>query len=334
MGVIRAIGLLSGGLDSALAARLVLDQGIEVVGLHLRAPTACRSDVRDVAADLGIPLRMKDKGEAYLELLRHPRWGYGRNMNPCLDCRSFMFDLAGPVMEAENAQFVFTGEVVGQRPMSQMRNALELLERRSPLEGFILRPLSARLLPETEPEKRGWVDRAKLLAIAGRGRTAQLDLARRYGLRHYQSPGGGCLLTDANYSAKLRDLFAHTSEADTGMEDLELLRLGRHFRVTPELKIVLGRDAGENRRLADFENGARWRVEPDGFPGPVALVCGPRDDASRAQAVRLIARYTRAPHAGLQVRWRAAAEWRYAPLAAADGAGAPVATDPAARLRG
>lgn len=334
MSAIRAIGLLSGGLDSALAARLMLDQGIEVVGLHLRAPTACRSDVREVASDLGIALRTKDKGEAYLELLRHPRWGYGKNMNPCLDCRSFMFELAAPVMEAEGAQFVFTGEVVGQRPMSQMRNSLELLERRSPLEGFILRPLSARLLPETEPEKRGWVDRSKLLAIAGRGRSAQLELARRYGLRHYQSPGGGCLLTDANYSAKLRDLFAHTSEADTGMEDLELLRLGRHFRVTPGLKIVLGRDADENRRLAGFENGARWRVEPDGFPGPVALVCGPRDDGSRAQAVRLIARYTRAPHAGLQVRWRAGGEWRYGPLAAADGARAPVREDSAARLRG
>lgn len=325
MGPIRAIGLLSGGLDSALAARLMLDQGIEVIGLHLRAPTACRTDVREVAADLGIPLRMKDKGEAFLELLRHPRWGYGKNMNPCLDCRSFMFDLAEPVMEAEGANFVFTGEVVGQRPMSQMRNSMELLERRSTLEGFILRPLSARLLPETEPEKRGWVDRSRLLGIAGRGRSAQLDLARRYGLRHYQSPGGGCLLTDAIYSAKLRDLFAHTPEADTSMEDLELLRIGRHFRLTPALKIVLGRDAEENRRLAEFENGARWRIEPDGFAGPAALVCGVRDGASRAQAVRLIARYTRPPRDGLRVRWRAKGEWRYEPLEEPAGASGPQA---------
>lgn len=315
MGAIRAIGLLSGGLDSALSARLMLDQGVEVIGLHLRSPTACRSDVREVAADLGIPLVQKDKGEAYLELLRHPRWGYGRNMNPCLDCRSFMFDLAEPVMRAEGAHFVFTGEVVGQRPMSQMRTSMELLERRSSLEGFILRPLSARLLPETEPEKRGWVDRSKLLGVAGRGRTAQLDLARRYGLRHYQSPGGGCLLTDASYSAKLRDLFEHVPERETRMDDLELLRVGRHFRVSPALKVVLGRDAEENRRLGTFENQVRWRIEPDGFPGPVALVCGPRDDAARAQAVRLMARYTRAPHEGLRVRWRQNGGVRYANLA-------------------
>jgi hypothetical protein len=314
--LIRAIGLLSGGLDSALAARLMLDQGIEVLGLHLRSPTACRSDVREVAADLGITLVIKDKGEAYLDLLRHPRWGYGRHMNPCLDCRSFMFDLAQPVMAAEGARFVFTGEVLGQRPMSQMRTSLELIERRSSLEGFILRPLSARLLPETEPEKRGWVDRVRLLAIAGRGRTAQLDLARRYGLRHYQSPGGGCLLTDANYSAKLRDLFEHTPEPETRMDDLELLRVGRHFRVTPTLKVVLGRDAAENRRLAEFESDARWRLEPDGFPGPAALVCGPRDAASRAHAVRLVARYTRVPHEGLRVRWRANGGWQYGALAA------------------
>lgn len=306
----------------------MIDQGIEVVGLHLRAPTACRSDVREVAADLGVALHVKDKGEAYLELLRHPRWGYGRNMNPCLDCRSFMFDLARPVMEDEGAHFVFTGEVVGQRPMSQMRASMELLERRSSLEGFILRPLSARLLPETEPEKRGWVDRSRLLGIAGRGRTAQLDLARRYGLRHYQSPGGGCLLTDANYSAKLRDLFAYTPEAETGMDDLELLRVGRHFRIEPRLKIVLGRDAEENRRLADFENGVRWRIEPVGFPGPVALVCGPQDGASLTQAVGLIARYTRGPHEGLQVRWRVGDGWRHGPLA--DPGGAPLPGAPEA----
>lgn len=299
MSAIRAIGLLSGGLDSALAARLMLDQGVDVVGLHLHSPTACRSDVREVAKDLGIPLEVRDKGAAYLELLRHPRWGYGRNMNPCLDCRSFMFDMARPVLEAHAAHFVFTGEVVGQRPMSQMRSAMELLERRSALEGFIVRPLSAKLLPETEPEKRGWIDRARLLGIAGRGRSAQLDLARRYGLRHYQSPGGGCLLTDASYSEKLRDLFEHTPEERTSMDDLALLRIGRHFRISPELKVVLGRDAGENARLAEFANDARWRVEPDGFPGPAALVCGPRDDAALGHALRLIARYTRAgggPH--------------------------------------
>jgi tRNA U34 2-thiouridine synthase MnmA/TrmU len=314
----RAIGLLSGGLDSALAARVMLDQGIEVIGLHLRSPTACRNDVREVAADLGIALEVQDKGEAYLKLLRDPKWGYGRNMNPCLDCRSYMFDLARPVMDTHGASFLFTGEVVGQRPMSQMRAAMDLLERRSPMEGFILRPLSAQLLPETEPEKRGWVDRSKLLAISGRGRTAQIELARTYGLRHYQSPGGGCLLTDANFSEKLRDLFDHTSEADTNMDDVALLRLGRHIRVTAEIKVVLGRDADENGKLAGFENETRWRVEPSGFPGPAALVCGPRNAASLAHATRLIARYTRVPTEGLCVRWKQDGIWQDGPLGGTD----------------
>jgi hypothetical protein len=314
LSAIRAIGLLSGGLDSALAARLMLDQGVDVIGLHLRSPTACRSDVTEVAADLGIRLEVRDKGAAYLEVLRHPRWGYGRNMNPCLDCRSFMFELARPLMEEHGARFVFTGEVMGQRPMSQMRSALELIERRSTLEGFIVRPLSAKLLPETEPEKRGWIDRARMLGIAGRGRTAQLDLAQRLGLKHYQSPGGGCLLTDAIYSEKLRDLFAHTPEPETSMEDLELLRLGRHFRVSAGLKVVIGRDAGENARLAAFESDTRWRVEPHGFPGPAALVCGPRDDAALGHATRLIARYTRAERNGLSVRCRRGGTWTYHPL--------------------
>ena len=148
---IRAVGLLSGGLDSALAAKLLLDQGIEVIGLHLESPTACRSDVRELAREIKIPLVVRPEGEEYLRLLRHPRWGYGRNMNPCLDCRLFMFRLARPCMEEHGARFLFTGEVAGQRPMSQTRDRMALVDRQSGLEGLILRPLSARLLPETEP---------------------------------------------------------------------------------------------------------------------------------------------------------------------------------------
>jgi len=299
----RAIGLLSGGLDSALAARLLLDQGIEVIGLHLRSPTACRTDVRGVARELGIRLEVRDKGAQYLRLLRHPRWGYGRNMNPCLDCRVFMFQLARPLMEECGAGFLFSGEVVGQRPMSQMRRGIEMIDRHTGLEGRILRPLSARLLPETEPERRGWVDRARLLAISGRGREQQLALAARFGLAHAQSPGGGCLLTDPIYSAKLRDLFQHAPEQETAAEDVALLSTGRHFRVHAALKVVLGRDAAENRRLAEFAGSGRWLVEPDGFQGPAALVCGPRDEESLRQAIALIVRYGRVGSAGDGVRW-------------------------------
>ena len=303
---IRAVGLLSGGLDSALAAKLLLEQGIEVIGLHLESPTACRSDVRALAKELGIALEVRAKGEEYLKLLRHPRWGYGRNMNPCLDCRLFMFRLAQPFLEEHEAQFLFTGEVVGQRPMSQMRDRMAIVDRESGLAGWVLRPLSARLLDETEPERRGWVDRSRLLAISGRTRTEQLALAERWGLSHVQSPGGGCLLTDPNFAARLRGLFEDVPEERTTLDDLALLRLGRVFRVHPALRIVIGRDHAENLRLAEFESTERWLVEPLDFAGPSALVCGPRDEESLGHAIELIARHSRSPAPEHAVRWRGA----------------------------
>lgn len=315
---IRALGLLSGGLDSTLAARLLLDQGIEVVGLHLESPTACRSDVRAIARDLGIRLEVRPKGEEYLRLLRHPEFGYGRNMNPCIDCRIFMFQLGRPYLEEFGARFLFTGEVLGQRPMSQMRNSLRTIDRRSGLAGWIVRPLSARLLPETEPERRGWVDRSRLLAISGRGRRQQLRLAASWGLADLPSPGGGCLLTDPAFSDRVRDLFEHTPEDETALDDLELLSLGRHFRVSPALKIVIGRNQAENRRLASFARGDRWLVEPDDFAGPSALVCGPRGAAPLAHAVRLIARHTRRPKASDRIHWSERGERRTRALGAAE----------------
>ena len=312
---VRAVGLLSGGLDSALAAKLLLEQGVEVIGLHLESPTACRSDVREVAKDLGIRLVTRAKGEEYLRLLRHPRWGYGRNMNPCVDCRHFMFRLGQPYLEEFDARFLFTGEVVGQRPMSQVRDRLMLIDRAAGMEGLILRPLSARLLPETEAERRGWVDRTRLLAISGRSRQEQLALASHYGLKHYTSPGGGCLLTDAGYSRKLRDLLDHTPEERTTMVDVALLSLGRHVRVTPDLKVVLGRNEAENRKLAEYQSTGRWLVEPEGFNGPSALVCGPAGDDVLAEAVTLMLRHTRAVPEGAGVRWRVAGAWHARPLA-------------------
>src|SRR5262249_32830824 len=168
--------------------------------------------------------------------------------------RVFMFQLARPVMEEEGAQFLFTGEVMGQRPMSQTRERFQLIDREAGLAGWIVRPLSARVLPETEPERRGWVGRAQLLGIYGRTRTTQLELAGRLGLKHYQSPGGGCLLTDPIFSSKLRDLLGHDAARASTMDDVALLRVGRHFRIHDSLKIVLGRDAGENAALRSFES--------------------------------------------------------------------------------
>jgi hypothetical protein len=215
-----------------------------------------------------------------------------------------MFGIARGLMEQVGAQFIITGEVAGQRPMSQGRNTLGLIDREAGLEGWILRPLSALLLPETEAEKRGWVDRSRLLRITGRGRVEQLAMAERYGLSRHESPGGGCLLTDATFSVKLRDLFAHVDEASTTLDDVALLRIGRHFRVRPDLKVVVGRDREENRRLTELSGPTRWLVEPLGFNGPAALVCGPRDDEALDAASRLIAEYTRDPRPEHRVRWR------------------------------
>ncbi|MGH7740931.1 MAG: hypothetical protein ACRENS_02795 [Candidatus Eiseniibacteriota bacterium] len=304
MSGVRALGLLSGGLDSALAARLLIDQGIEVIGLHLESPTACRSSVSDVAAHLGIRLITRHKGEAYAQLLRAPRFGYGRNMNPCVDCRIFMFEMAKPVMEECGARFLFTGEVMGQRPMSQTRERFSLIDRESGLAGWILRPLSALALGESEPERRGWVDRSRLLGIAGRGRDTQLKLAASLGLEHHQSPGGGCLLTDPIFSVKLRDLFQHAGAEGGTLSDIELLRIGRHFRIAEDLKIVIGRDAGENARLRELAAMNRHVVEPDGFGGPTAMLCGALDARSLGHAARLILSF--APKAGPEARlkWR------------------------------
>jgi hypothetical protein len=311
---VRALGLLSGGLDSALAAALLLEQGLEVVGLHLESPVSCRSDVREVARDLGIALTVRPKGEEYLRMLREPRWGYGRNMNPCVDCRVFMLRRSREYLEESGADFLFTGEVLGQRPMSQLSEKLRLIDRQAGADGLILRPLSAKLLPETVPEQRGWVDRSRLLGISGRSRHVQLAEAARLGLERYQSPGGGCLLTDAVFSRKLRDLFDHAPPAGVGDADVELLSLGRHFRLGPALKVVLGRDAAENARLARLQGGQRWLVEPDGFTGPSALVCGPLDEAGLGAAVRLIERYARAAEPHHHVRWHSGDGSRVRPV--------------------
>lgn len=308
-----------------LAARLLLEQGLEVVGLHLESPTACRSDARAIAGELGIRLEVRSKGEEYLRLLRTPRFGYGRNMNPCIDCRVFMFRLGRPYLEEFGAQFLFTGEVLGQRPMSQRRGSMELIDRMAGLEGWILRPLSARLLRETEPERRGWVDRGRLLGVRGRARRVQLDLARRYGLRARPTPAGGCLLTDAAFSSRLRDIMEHVPADLPLIEEVALLRIGRHFRVSPDLKIVLGRDAAENRRLVDLERPGRRIVEPEGFAGPTALVCGGDLAAGMPDAMRLIARFAKPRRDGIgaepgeparRVRWREDGRWVSAPLPA------------------
>jgi tRNA-uridine 2-sulfurtransferase len=276
----KAISLMSGGLDSVLATKLVLDQGVEVIGLHFIS-LLCNSIAADkggmaakAAIDLGIRLIVQDKGPGFLEMVKRPAHGYGKNMNPCIDCKIFMLRAAAEVMRAEGASFVITGEVLGQRPMSQMRQTITMIEKESGLAGQILRPLSARLFPPSRAEQEGMVDRARLLDISGRSRREQYRLAETFDIRAFGAPAGGCLLTDPVYSKKLADLLAQ--DEPFSMKDVALLRIGRHFRING-IKLVLGRNKAENEWLTSFWGPSYTLVYPLVFKGPTGMFKGPID---------------------------------------------------------
>ena len=287
----KCVALISGGLDSALAAKLMLEQGIEVHGLYLAMSWGCceKDKAQACAQRLGIPLMILSVGDAYLDVIRKPKYGYGTGMNPCVDCRIYMFHIAKRYMEEIGASFVVTGEVLGQRPMSQMRRPLALIESDSGLEGILLRPLSAQLLEPTLPELLGVVDRERLLRIAGRSRQEQMALAQAAEIREHSTPAGGCLLTDEHFAKKARDLFAHEERPTT--KDMELLAVGRHFRVGPAIKIILGRNELENLLLEGHAQQGYTCIRPK-FAGPAALVVGGCDEAERRTAVSLILQHT------------------------------------------
>lgn len=264
------MALLSGGLDSMLAVRLIQEQGIEVLGVSFKSYFFGTAKAEAAARLLGIPLRTIDFSDEHLHMVQNPPHGYGRCMNPCIDCHALMFRHAGRLMEAEGCHFIITGEVLGERPMSQNRQALQIVAEESGYPDVLLRPLSARLLPATRPEREGLVDRSRLLALRGRTRKPQMELARRYGLTDYPTPAGGCKLTDPNFSKRLRDLFDHT-EGVTG-RDIELLKVGRHFRLSPAVKVVMGRNRKENQRLLQLRRPGDVHLVVVGPPGPDTLI--------------------------------------------------------------
>lgn len=293
---IKAIALLSGGLDSTLAIKIMREQEIEVVAVNFISPF-CTCSPRSagtchlaaaVAGELGVKIRVLNKGLEYLKIVEKPRFGYGRGLNPCLDCRIFMLRKAAALMAAEDAQFIVTGEVLGQRPMSQHRAAMELIERESGLIGRILRPLSAQCLPPTLAEQNGWVDRARLKAIRGRSRAEQLALAKAKGVELFGCPSGGCLLTDPAVAQRLRDVFHYCGDYD--LRDAKLSTFGRHFRLHAGLKAILGRNAAENQRLVAI--AVDWpRLELAGIPGPLMLLRGEMRAEDRQPLGRLLKRY-------------------------------------------
>ncbi|MGD2279234.1 MAG: hypothetical protein PVH45_03945 [Candidatus Omnitrophota bacterium] len=293
----KAITLLSGGLDSILAARLILDQGIEVEAVNFltvfcnctaRGKTCLAS--KSAADQLGIKLKVFEISDEYFEIIKEPKYGYGRNMNPCLDCRIFMFKKAREYMRETGALFVITGEVLGERPMSQRRDAMRIIERDSGLKGLIVRPLSAKSFEPSVPEVEGWVDREKFLGIKGRSRKPQIQLASRLEINDYPCPAGGCLLTDSGFARRMRDLMYHQSDFD--INDVRLLKVGRHFRLTKEAKIMVGRDEEENNRLLSLASRNDLCFHPVKIKGPVGVGKGVFGRDSLDRASRIIARYS------------------------------------------
>lgn len=293
----KVIALISGGLDSVLAARVVMEQGFEVLGLYFTSAFSKSYGSEEtthaaaVSKAIGMDLRIIDMGQEYIDLVRNPEHGYGKNVNPCIDCKIFMLKKASALMAEHGALFVVTGEVLGQRPMSQRRDTFHVIERDADMRGLIVRPLSAKLLPPSKAEQDGVIDREKLLSISGRGRTVQFQLAERFGIKGFSTPAGGCLLTDKNFSEKLRDLFG--DQQAVAPDDIRLLTLGRHFRFDAGVKIVLGRDNRENRTLMDLAPRGYHLFIPHGFPGPVALLSGRPTQEIKQAIGRLIITYSK-----------------------------------------
>lgn len=268
--MVKSIGLFSGGLDSILAVRFLLDQGIEITGLSFQTPFFGPKYAIRAAKELGIKLVIKDITQEHLRIVKNPAYGYGANMNPCIDCHALMIREAGKMMEEEGYDFIFTGEVLNERPMSQTKKSLMLVGRLSGYSEYLLRPLSAKLLPETKPEKEGLVDRNKLLDLQGRSRKRQLELAKNYGLKEFPSPAGGCLLTDPFFSKRLKEVFVYNKECS--IRDIELLKIGRHFRIG-EKKVIIGRNQKENQILKNLAKKSDILLSAEHIPGPVGLIC-------------------------------------------------------------
>lgn len=285
----KALGLLSGGLDSSLAALALKRQGIEVTCIAFVTPFFGAGKARKSAASMDIPLIVENIGALHLEMVKNPRYGYGKNLNPCIDCHAMMFRLAGERMAAGGFDFLFSGEVLGQRPMSQNATALKTVAKYSGHPDRILRPLSAKLLPVTSMEESGLVKRELLLDIQGRSRKRQAALAEEWGLVDYPASGGGCLLTEKSFTGRLRDLLEHDPQATP--VDVELLKHGRQFRLSEQAKLTVGRNQDDNEALKSLSRDNDLLLRARDFSGPLALVSGGFNDQDLQAAAAIVAGY-------------------------------------------
>lgn len=297
----KALALFSGGLDSMLSMKLISDQNIEVVALYMDTGFGVDEEKYEIlrrrAALAGASLKVVDMRNEYLrDVLFNPKYGYGKQFNPCIDCHGYMFKTALNMLKSENANFIITGEVLGQRPMSQRRDALFQVKRLADDEDdLVLRPMCAKLLPPTKPEREGWVDREKLLDISGRDRKPQLALAKEFGFEDFATPGGGCLLTIESFAVKIKDYLNFDKE----MRDIDVtwLKLGRHLRLPDGAKMIIGRDESDNNALLAHPNDKFDQVkfkESDDIVGAVSFISKNASKADKELAARLALAYTKA----------------------------------------
>ena len=292
---VRALGLCSGGLDSMLAGLILRNQDIDVQWITFETPFFSSQKARKASEITGIPLSVEDITEEYLPMLKNPPVGYGKWMNPCMDCHSLMFRIAGRHMKDRGFDFLFSGEVLGQRPMSQTKPSLRYVEKHSGFDGYILRPLSARRLPETVPEKNGWVNRDLLYDFSGRSRKPQIKLAKAFGITDYPAPAGGCLLTDKGYSNRLKDLFQY--QENFTVPELHLLKYGRHFRLENKAKLIVGRTKWDNQHIIKYHNPKTdTLVKAMRIPGPFILIPHGADQPTVNLAASVCIGYSKTPN--------------------------------------
>lgn len=294
-----AIALFSGGLDSILTIKWMQKIGYTVYPVFFDAPYFPTQKAIDSAAANNIELILRDISAPHLTMIQNPRCGYGKNFNPCIDCHAMMFNQAGQMLSELGADFLVSGEVLGQRPMSQRRHALQIVSDISGYGDLLVRPLCQKLLPDTRPVREGWVDKDKLLSFNGRSRKDQMELAKELGVTEYPAPGGGCLLTDVNYTLRLRDLIEYGQQSP---ENIELLKYGRHFRINRELKLIMGRDNAENEILWNGWPG-HVLIHARDHQGPLGLLAGnPKDEEELRLAAGIVLSYIRkAPREAMMV---------------------------------
>lgn len=287
----RALAMVSGGLDSILAARMIMNQGIEVIGICFKSAFFGPQNAIRMAEQIGMELKVVDFSPEHLEMVKHPKHGYGKNMNPCIDCHAMMMNYAGKLLKELNADFIITGEVLNQRPMSQTKASLDIVRKESGFEDYILRPLCALNLPPTKMELDGLVDREKLMGISGRSRKVQMELAEKWGIKDYPSPAGGCRLTEPGFAKRLKDQLEHVKESD--LEDVEILKTGRHIRFDENTKIIATRNQEELNAITPLIRKDDYVFDTLDCPGCTVILRGQDSREALEFAAAVCARYSK-----------------------------------------